>query len=196
MAASEGGQVGTNRGGGREEGSGEPWMQGRGGIWLWLVLPSAGRSRETWWALLQKWATLSCSWAQRPGQDTALSCYCSSLAVGIQGRETKPWSPATCRLPGLISLHPWCWVVEHIIHKPENWYERVTISLVPGWGSRGPCKGPRLPLLGGQNKEGIWVPSANPISKHHGYTDGSQKHCWGQHSDFIELKNSWFIATF
>lgn len=158
--------------------SGNKWGKQEGGGLRWTMDAGEGKnpvvagvsfSQEEQRDLLSTPAevsNLSCRWSQRPGQDTALGCCCSCLAVGIQDRETKPWSPATPRLPGLISLHPWCWVVEHIIHKPENWYDRVTISPEQRMCSvTGPCLGLKGTLqsskvaITGRAKQRRWLGS-------------------------------------
>ena len=61
----------------------EPWMQPysgdlmarlsleRGGIRLWLTFPSAGRSKDIWWAFLQEWAVQTEAEHSDLGRDTA-----------------------------------------------------------------------------------------------------------------------------
>ena len=88
------------------------------------------------------------------------------------------------RLPELTSRCAWCWVVKHLICKPENCYYRITIFpeqrvyFVNGPGVRAQWGHRRClssPLPGWQNKVGGCVPQAHPTPTHCRYTNGSQR---------------------
>lgn len=67
----------------------------RGGIRLWLELPSAGRSTAVWWAFLQQWVLRAAAEPSDLEGDTAQKCDHSCLAVGIPNREKKPQNLVT-----------------------------------------------------------------------------------------------------
>lgn len=70
---------------------------GRGEIWLWLTLLSAGGagSKEIWWALLQKWAVGAVAEPRCLSRYTAQRCSHGCLAVSIQTEKQnhRAWPP-------------------------------------------------------------------------------------------------------
>lgn len=171
----------------------------RGGICLWVMLPSAGKSRENCWAFLQEWAVWAVSETRDLGQDTALgSCFCC-LGVGIPERKTDsgspitPWPPRTCLTLPLVSS-----CKEHHLQTQElvlqihylSWAKGVLCNLSWARAERGPCRGLRSLLL----LQRRWpVSPANLIPI---ITDSSLRCRGGQHWDFTEIKISWFNATY
>lgn len=69
-----------------------------------LALPSA-RSRDTV-SIPAGVVCRSCSWTQWPGRNDAQRCSHGCLAIGIQDRETKPWSLAASLYPPEAGKRP------------------------------------------------------------------------------------------
>ena len=145
-----------------------------------------------WWSIFAGVGSMSCTWAQWPGQEHSTQVQCQHPR-----QRNKATEPAKPHPPRVASLNHWYLVTEHIICKPENWCwkilyfseQRAHSVTGPGiWTQVGLYRCLRLPLPGGQsNLTGSQVTQAIPTPTHGGYTDSSFW-LWGQHWDFMDVE--------
>ena len=193
IVVAKGRQVGTNRRG--EKGERLRWTikaalqlgaQDRahlkGGFWLWVVLPSAGRSNEVWWAFLEEqvvWAAAAPSDLRRTQQRG------TSVVVGGHPSRQRNKAPGPCLPVASRSSSAFALCVELRCTLPANLrtsttellsslHEGHTLWSLPGSGLlKNPAEIQCQLYWKNKVTKKLATSPAHPTPTHQGYIDSS-----------------------